>query len=93
MTILVQVSVRRMEIDQPSRTGVAALSLVLATLDRGKTGSSGYKLYFAGCWEFAVLITNFIFQNAKSDSLFSRFDNMRLQTLFCDYMVYSWVTH
>jgi hypothetical protein len=37
------------------------------------TRCSGYKLYFASRWEFAALVTNFIFQKGRLASLFSRF--------------------
>jgi hypothetical protein len=50
------------------------------------TTCSGYKLYFAGGWEFAVLVTNFIFQKAKLTSFFSRF------AANCGYKLYFAIT-
>jgi hypothetical protein len=48
--------------------------------------ASGYKLYFASRWEFAALVTNFIFQKGKLASLFSRF------AANCGYKLYFAIT-
>ena len=45
-------------------------------------GFSGYKLYFAGRSEFAVLVTNFILQKVKLPSPFSRFSVNRGYKLY-----------